>query len=317
MNGDNSFQDSSKSNTRYLFQAKTDEAFVIKIVGELLSQRLKFAPFKVTPDGIFLLKMDPKKQQLIEISLEKTNFSPYKCSKPIIFSVNTTHLYKMLKCIKKKDGLRLFIHEDDPHNLGICVEQRGEGNRVTTFLKITMTHPEDIQKPEGYDPPIIIQSKQFQKMKNLHSIAETMTITSKLNYIKFFCDGGELYSRELVIGDENDEDNAHIKKVYKQNFNTQHITGLTKCAGQSSNVQVFVHEDLGLKIKMKAGALGEITVYIKSKELIQDEEEEKENDEDEITELTKDIQLRDDDNDDEPVKKQPVKRKRTEESKRK
>ena len=153
-------------------------------------------------------------------------------------------------------------------------------------------------------------------MKNLHSIAETMTITSKLNYIKFFCDGGELYSRELVIGDENDEDNAHIKKVYKQNFNTQHITGLTKCAGQSSNVQVFVHEDLGLKIKMKAGALGEITVYIKSKELIQDEEEEKGIDEEEITELTKDIQLRDDD-DDEPVKKQPVKRKRTEESKRK
>jgi hypothetical protein len=68
---------------------------------------------------------------------------------------------------------------------------------------------------------------------------------------------------------------------------------------------------------MKAGALGEITVYIKSKELIQDEEDEKCNDEDEITELTKDIQLRGDEDDEEPVKKQPAKRKRTEESKRK
>ena len=124
MNGDHD----SKSNKGFLFQAKTDEAFVIKILGELLAQRLKFAPFKVTPDGIFLLKMDPKKQQLIEIALEKTNFSPYRCSKTIIFSVNTTYFYKMLKCIKKKDGLRLFIHEDDPHNLGICIEQKGEGN---------------------------------------------------------------------------------------------------------------------------------------------------------------------------------------------
>jgi hypothetical protein len=58
---------------------------------------------------------------------------------------------------------------------------------------------------------------------------------------------------------------------------------------------------------MKAGALGEITVYIKSKELIQDEEDEKCNDEDEITELTKDIQLRGDEDDEEPVKKQPAK----------
>jgi hypothetical protein len=172
-----------------------------------------------------------------------------------------------------------------------------------------MTHPEDIQKPEGYDPPIIIQSKQFQKMKNLHSISDTMTITSKLNYIKFFCDGGELYSRELVIGEENDEDNSHITDVYKQTFNTQHITGLAKCAGQSSNVQVFVHEDLGLKIKMKAGSLGEITVYIKSKELIQDEEEEKVVQDEEMSDLTKNMQLRDDDEDDDIKKpKVPVKR---------
>ena len=308
MNGDYD----AKTNKGFLFQAKTDEAFVIKILGELLAQRLKFAPFKVTPDGIFLLKMDPKKQQLIEIALEKTNFSPYKCSKTIIFSVNTTYFYKMLKCIKKKDGLRLFIHEDDPHNLGICIEQKGEGNKVNTFLKITMTHPEDIQKPDGYDPPIIIQSKQFQKMKNLHSISDTMTITSKLNYIKFFCDGGELYSRELVIGEENDEDNSHIKNVYKQTFNTQHITGLAKCAGQSYNVQVFVHEDLGLKIKMKAGSLGEITVYIKSKELIQDEEEERVTQDEEISDLAKNMQLRneDDEEEEEDIKKPKVPAKR-------
>jgi hypothetical protein len=132
-----------------------------------------------------------------------------------------------------------------------------------------------------------------------------MTITSKLNYIKFFCDGGELYSRELVIGEENDEDNSHITNVYKQTFHTQHITGLAKCAGQSYNVQVFVHEDLGLKIKMKAGSLGEITVYIKSKELIQDEEEERTVQDEEMSDLTKSMQLRNEDDEDEDENKKP------------
>lgn len=136
-----------------------------------------------------------------------------------------------------------------------------------------MIHPEDILRPEGYDNPIIMSNKEFQKMKNLHNISKSITVTSKLNYIRFFCDGGDVYSREIIIGNENDEENRHITQYFKQEFNTAHITGLTKCAGQSNIVQVFTHEDMGLKIQMSAGELGDIIVYIKSKELIQEEDD--------------------------------------------
>jgi len=305
-------QTSSLSSSGYIFQAKTEEAFVIKILGELLSNRLQFAHFKVNENGIFLLQTDRRAEQLIEISLLRENFSPYKCTKQLVFSVNTTNLYKMLKCIKKKDAIRLYIHEDEPSILGICVEQMNENNRVLTTLKILNTHLEDIIRPEGYDTPIIIPNKQFQKMKNLHNISKTMVITSKLNYIRFFCDGGELYSRELVIGNENDEDNAHIKRLYKQEFNTEYITGLTKCAGQSGSVSVYVDEENGLKIKMKAGGLGDLIVYIKSKELIDYEKEEKGRTgiKEDVNELMNDMTIRDDneEEEEEPVKKAPAKR---------
>jgi len=305
-------QTSSLSSSGYIFQAKTEEAFVIKILGELLSNRLQFAHFKVNENGIFLLQTDRRAEQLIEISLLRENFSPYKCTKQLVFSVNTTNLYKMLKCIKKKDAIRLYIHEDEPSILGICVEQMNENNRVLTTLKILNTHLEDIIRPEGYDTPIIIPNKQFQKMKNLHNISKTMVITSKLNYIRFFCDGGELYSRELVIGNENDEDNAHIKRLYKQEFNTEYITGLTKCAGQSGSVSVYVDEENGLKIKMKAGGLGDLIVYIKSKELIDYEKEEKGRTgiKEDVNELMNDMTIRDDneEEEEEPVKKAPSKR---------
>jgi hypothetical protein len=216
----------------------------------------------------------------------------------------------MLKCIKKKDAIRLYIHEDEPSILGICVEQMNENNRVLTTIKIKETHLETIIRPDGYESPIIIPNKQFQKMKNLHNISKTMTITSKLNYIKFFCDGGELYSRELVIGNENDEDNIHIKKLYKQEFSTEHITGLTKCAGQSNSVSVYVDEENGLKIKMKAGGLGDLIIYIKSKELIDYEKEEKGRSSiNEVNTSMNDMTIRDDDEEDEEsLKKVPGKR---------
>ena len=48
------------NNSGYIFQAKTEEAFVIKILGELLANRLQFAYFKVNENGIFLLQTDSR-----------------------------------------------------------------------------------------------------------------------------------------------------------------------------------------------------------------------------------------------------------------
>ncbi len=296
------FSNKNLSNSGYIFQAKTDEAFVIKILAELLNNRLQFAQFRINENGIFLLQADRRSEQLIEISLLRENFSPYRCVKPLVFSINTTLFYKLIKCIKKKDSIKLYIHEDNPLTLGLCLEQANENNKFNTSLKIIMDPPNDISKPEGYDTPIIIPSKQFQKLKNLHNISKTMLVVSKLNYIRFFCDGGELYSRELVIGNENDEDNVHIKSLYKQEFNTEHITGLTKCAGQSGSVSVYVDEEIGLKIKMKAGGLGDLTVYIKSKELIEYEKEEKEIKNVPLVEdLLNDMSIKDDSEDEEEI----------------
>lgn len=257
----------------FIFKAKTREAFVLKILGELVNFVLTFASFRINEKGIFLLQPCDFNHQMIEIALFKEYFPYYKCDVPISFEVNCSHLHKMLKAIKKKDSITLFINNDneDELKLGICVEQSDENNKVLTYIPINKTRVEDIKVPTEYDNPIIMTSKEFQKLKNLHIISDDLTVTSKPEFIKFFCDGGSIYSREIVIGNENDEDNKHINITYKQTFNTPYITRLTKCAGQSGVVQIFVHENNGMKIKMKAGGLGDVIVYIKSKEIIEDE----------------------------------------------
>jgi proliferating cell nuclear antigen PCNA len=273
------------SQQNFIFRAKTKDAFVIKVIGELLNNIIKYAPFRITDKGIFLTQVDPRREQLVDLSLLKENFIIYRYQKPISFSVNSGHFYKMLKHIKKKDNITLFITEEEPYKLGICVEQSDENNRITTYIRITYNQPEDIVTPEGYENPIIMTSKEFQKMKNLHNISRTISLTSHGGYIKFFCDGSELYQREIVIGDQDDQENHLVEKPYVQNFTTSYITGLTKCAGcagQSGNVQVFVpisDENLPLKIKMKAGNLGDLVVFIKSREMLELEQDENQQEE--------------------------------------
>jgi hypothetical protein len=187
----------------------------------------------------------------------------------------------MLKNIRKKDGITLFITEQDPLKLGICVENE-DNNKVITYIRITPTQLNNIDKPEEYENPIIMTNKEFQKMKTLHGLSQFMTVTYKPQYINFFCDAGELYSRSVSIGNNISDDDDN-ERIYKQDFYTSYITSLTKCAGQSGVVQVYVHEDYGMKIKMNAGNIGDITIFIKSKQMIDEEEQQKRprNDDDE------------------------------------
>jgi|694.fasta_scaffold77276_6 hypothetical protein len=283
----------ARANDKYIFKARTRQAFIIKIIGELLSNTIKWAPIRINEKGIFLTQADNFNHQLIELSLLKENFgNNFKLARPLNFIVNSVHLYKMLKSIKKKDTITLFISEAEPLKLGICVEQENEDNQITTFIRINNCQPEILDPLVGYGDPIIMNNKEFQKMKNLHNIDKKLNVTSKPGYIRFFCDGGDLYSREFIVGKIDDDDNKDIPIGFNQNFTTAHITGLAKCAGQSGNVYVYTHEDLPLKIKMKVGDLGDLIVFIKSLEMQEmeksikqlDSEEAKEQDDNESVE---------------------------------
>lgn len=254
--------------SHYLCKAKTKEGFNIKLISEFLSNSIKFPHFYINQKGIYLRSTDPNREMLTDLDLPKENFPVFKCPKPLYFTVNSSHLYRLLKTIKKKDSVTLFIDETRPMKLGICVEQNDENSdKVTTYINIVYVQPEEIDLPEGYGDPIVVTSKHFQKLKALHSIGNEMKISVHGSVIKFFVNGKDLFSREISIGDEDDDDEQ--PRTYCHTFSTALITQLTKCAGQSGNIQIFYDDELPLKIKMKTGTIGTLTVYIKSKELIE------------------------------------------------
>jgi hypothetical protein len=258
----------------YLFLARTKQtdAFVIKIIGELLSNIVKSAPFTVNEKGIFLTQRDLKNEQLIEIFLNGDDFHSFYCKQPISFLVNSMMFYKMLKSIRKKDTITIFVSKDEPLKLGITVEQENEKNKITTYIKISYNNPEEIQLGSicNYGSPLIINSKEFQKMKNLHSISKKIRLNTSAGQLRFYCNGGEICERYLTMDTEKEIVNDQLPNDYEQTYNTESITQLTKCAGQSGNtIKMFIQKDLPLKIKMRAGNLGDLIIYIKSDEILE------------------------------------------------
>ena len=171
----------------------------------------------------------------------------------------------------------MYIKDDDSFRWTFCVKTADENQHTNTFIRITYTQPHVLNEPVDYGAPTIIGSKEFQKMKNLHNIDKFMKVSSPHSgYIRFYCEGKNVYEREVVLGNENNNNSNNMQDVeeYSQTFYTNYITGLTKAAGANptSYIHIFVKKDLPLKIKLKAGNLGELTCFIKSYERIQLEE---------------------------------------------
>lgn len=253
-----------------LFRAKTQEAYVIKILAELLSNNIKTGCFVIDDTGIYLCMMDSHKTILIDLLLNAENFQIYKFnSKKLYLGLNLNHLHKMLRSIKKKDSIELFIEERSPNDLGIKVIPK-ENNRITTsYIKIQSMQNLDIDIPNGYSKPIIVNSSDFQKMiKEMANIGTVMRVTSTNHKIEFGCNAGGILKRKVQFGEDDDDDETNITE-YSQEFITEQLCRITKLSGLGHNMQIYTGKPL--LFTSNVGSLGKISIYIKSKEQIETE----------------------------------------------
>jgi proliferating cell nuclear antigen len=261
-----------------IFKAKTHCAYTIKILAELLQNNIKTACFEIDEEGIRLCMMDHHRTILIQLFMESENFTLYrfKAKEKLFLGINLNHFHKMLKSIKKKDSMQLFIESESPTDLGIKVIPK-ENNRITTsFVKIQGIQTLDIDIPEGYGKPIIVPSAEYQKMcKDMTHIGTIINVVSRNFHIKFRCNAGGVMKRHVEFGEMDESDNEseseeHITE-YNQDFDTEQLSRITKMAGLSSNMQIYPHDGKPLRFSSSIGSLGKLSIYIKSKDLIEKE----------------------------------------------
>lgn len=257
-----------------IFQCRSREGYSLKILAELLQNCLRTACFEIDNTGIKLRMMDHHRAVLIDLKLDSHNFSIYKfkSNEKLFLGINLTHFHKMLKSIKKRDSIELFIEENCPTDLVIKVSPK-DSNRVTTStIKIQNIQNLDIDLPEGYVTPVIVPSGEFQKMcKGLTHISNQTRVTAKGFLIRFSTDAGGVMKRYTEFGeteDEEQDDEEKSKNVeYIDEFGTDQLTKITKLAGLSANIQIYAKTDNPLMFRSHIGSLGTISIYVKSKSL--------------------------------------------------
>jgi proliferating cell nuclear antigen PCNA len=273
----------------YLLKIKTKDGHSFKVLSELIQKYVKDGCWTIDKNGMSLGGVDTKTAKgtkLICVDLPRYNFTKYACpSEPLMIGMNMVHFYKMLKSIKKKDNtLTLYILQDDPLKLYIQINQAGEDKKkgIVSHINITLVRPLIHDKPTGYGDPIIVTTKEFQKVKQLNKISKTIEVLHKGRTVDLFCDREGVYSKRVTLGDTEDDDEEEDEKEmeneeeYKQTFDSDQILDLVKTAGTSNTIQIYITPDLPVHFKMSVGSLGTIDLYIKSRETISEEEQDDE-----------------------------------------
>jgi DNA polymerase III sliding clamp (beta) subunit (PCNA family) len=273
---------------KYKFRAKTGSGYIFKILIELVQKYIKDGCFVLTKNGISLTGVDSKtatgtKMISVDLPAERFDKYQYRATDPSMnMGINTTHLFKILKTIKKKDSLVFYILEESPLKLYIQKIQQGESENSAVLhdINITTSSPVTSGNDIDYSTCIVTNSKEFQKIKGLNKISKTIRAVCNGKVITFSCDKEAVYSGSASFGqDDDDVDNKLYEngQEFSGEFDTENIIDLVKLASTSNYIKIFVDpENYPLGFSMCAGNLGDVKVYIKSYELR--ERDEREND---------------------------------------
>jgi proliferating cell nuclear antigen len=265
----------------FLFKAKTLEGYILKNLFELLHSNYKTAFFKINKKGIFSRMFDPNKKILSDIVLnyDKFNFYTFKGTQDLLFSFNLSHMYKLMKSARKKDSITISITNDNVNKLKIRIVPNENNKKSIREMEIPIQYDVqnlDIDLPDGYDKSIIINSAEFQKAcKQLAPLSDNILVSCKDFSVAFSSDNS-IYSNKITLGevensDGSDDDSENQVETLLQNFKSITLTKIIKISGLCTNLQVFIENDLPLIFQSQVGSLGNITIYIKSNELLEKE----------------------------------------------
>jgi hypothetical protein len=247
----------------YIFRAKTQDGYVFKVLIELLQQILITACFDIRADGIALRMQDSHHRVLVNIELDAAQFNVFEVRDPLVqIGINLTHFYKMLKSIKKKDALVLFIEAARPSVLQFHVLPPDNGRKAHSTIQI-QNLPNIIIRdmPTDYPHPVLLSSSEYQStLKDMNNISSTLQVELRRNAFSLSAYSENVLSRCVQFGELDDASPV----TYSEQFEMEQFNRVLKIAGLGKTLAIFGTHTKPLQIRSSVGTLGNISVFMKS-----------------------------------------------------
>merc|ERR1712146_597142 len=185
--------------------------------------------------------------------------------------VNLNHMFKMIRSIKKRDTIELYIRKDSPNELNLKLVPKDLSRVTISKLMIQNVHSLDVELPNPYSNNILVNSIEFSKAcKDLLSISPSLSIKAQKYFIKLHSDVHSIFSRTVILGNYN-ETMETDPYLYSEEFDNEFLSKILKISGLHQSISLCFDENSPFNIRSRVGSLGEISLFLKSKKQLEEE----------------------------------------------
>ena len=204
------------------------------------------------------MSQDAKKRQVAEAAFEKVR---HLLDSETAIGIGTGSTANCFIDVLAESGIQI---------LGAVASSKATEDRLTQYgielldLNATGSLPVYVDGADEADPRLNLIKGGGAALTREKIIAEASA--------QFICIADGIYSREVEFGDKEEDESNTI--IYQDTFFIEQLHKLIKLSGLGTKLYIYTNQNKPLYFKCNIGGIGVINIYIKSKSLIDEHNQE-------------------------------------------
>ena len=217
----------------------------ISIISDLVNE----ARFKITPNAIELVAMDPANVAMVVFKLLSSCFTEYDVKKDIELAINLNNLKQVLRRASPRDMLTLEL--DDDNRLKIELKS----NTTRTFNLPIIDLEEKEQKVPDLKFPITIKTSSSilnEAIADVDVVGESVAFIAEPKKFTLHAEGDLNQARIEIKEDDATKITTNSDEKVKSKYSIEYLKKMINGSKLSDDVVIQFNKDYPLKLEYKS-----------------------------------------------------------------
>ncbi|MEK6984674.1 MAG: proliferating cell nuclear antigen (pcna) [Nanoarchaeota archaeon] len=216
----------------------------ISIISDLVTE----ARFKITPDAMELVAMDPANVAMVIFKLLSSSFTEYEIKQDTEIAINLSNLKQILRRISQKDMLTLELDSDNR----LKIELRSSTTRTFNLPQIELEEKE--QKVPDLKFPVVIKTSSSilnEAIADADVVGESVTFIAEPSKFTLQAEGDLNQAKIEIKEDDVTKISMHGDEKIKAKYSIEYLKKMINGSKLSDDVIVQFNKDYPLRLEYK------------------------------------------------------------------
>ena len=217
----------------------------ISIISDLVNE----ARFKVTPEAIELVAMDPANVAMVIFKLLSSAFTEYDVKEDIEIAINLSNLKQILRRASPNDMLTLEVGSENKLKVEL------KGNTKRTFSLPIIEFEEKEQKIPDLKFPVTITTSSTilsETIEDVDIVAESVTFIADSEKFSINAEGDLSQANIEIKASDNTKINIEGSEKIKSKYSIEYLKKMMGASKLSDDVTINFNKDYPLKLEYKS-----------------------------------------------------------------